>query len=266
MHWRGKVCVVTGASSGFGRQAAAALAERGATVVAVARRKEMLESLVADLGGSPHSYVVCDVGDLDQIRKAAVEIEEKAGRIDVLVNNAGIASSGPLSATTSERMERVIRTNLLGAIFCTKEWLHLLEAAPKEARTPVVVNVASMAGRIPVPRSGDYVASKFGLVGFTEASWIDLKELGIKSLVVNPGPADTEGFPMDEVRANPITAWTVMDASRVASAIVRGVERGAMEVRVQWWFHPLYYFSVLVGPARRFIAEKVAGEYGRVRR
>lgn len=258
MRWDGKVALVTGASSGIGRRLAVLLARKGATVIAVARREERLRFLVAELGGEPHSYVVCDVSDLEAVRAMAASAAQRAGALDVLVNNAGIRSFGPVTATTSEASEAVIRTNLLGAMWCTRELLPLLKAAPGSGRTPAIVNVASIAGRVAIPRSADYTASKFGLVGFTEALWHDLEPLGIRVMMVNPGPAHTEGFPMDRVLANPLTSWTVMDDERVARSIVRGLESGAFEVRVQWWLHLVYGTSVAAGPLRRLVARIVS--------
>ena len=254
MDWSAKVAVVTGASSGIGREVALLLAARGATVVVAARRPDCLKLLVEEMGGDPHLAVECDVGDLRQVRDLAEAVAEHAGRLDVLVNNAGIRSAGPLSSTTSEDMEAVVRTNLLGPMFCTRELLELLRAAPRGGRTPAVVNVASIAGRIAIPRSADYTASKFGLVGLTESLWHDLANDGIRVLMVNPGPVDTEGFPMARVKALPGLAWTVMTPDRVARALVRGIERGSVEVRVQWWFHPVYLVAVLAGPIRRLVA------------
>ncbi|MFN2609908.1 MAG: SDR family oxidoreductase, partial [Actinomycetota bacterium] len=153
MDFSGAVTVVTGASSGFGREIARALAARGATIVAVARREERLKELIEQLGGDPHYYVVTDVSDLSQVRALARAIEAKSGRIDILINNAGIASKGLVAKTTSEELESVIRTNLISPIWTTRELLSLLESAPRKSRTPLVVNVASMAGRIPTPKS-----------------------------------------------------------------------------------------------------------------
>lgn len=260
MDWNGLVCVVTGASSGFGNEVCRQLARRGVKIVASARREDKLRELVDSLGDG-HSVVVCDVTDLASIRTAVADVEKKFGKVDVLINNAGIPSAGRFSEASSEEMQRVIVTNLLGPLWCTKEYLRLLGKADRKERTPIVVNVASMAGRIPIPRSADYAASKFGLVGFTESVWADLRDLGIRSMVVNPGPAETEGFVMDDVKANRITAWTVMDARRVAAAIIRGVERGSNEVRVQWWLHPLYHATVLLGPLRRYVSLKVRGQF-----
>src|SRR5205823_4428557 len=225
--WVGRTALITGASSGIGRALALALAARGARVFAVARRADLLKLLVEEMGGDPHRAIACDVGDLRQVREVAELVAEQADHLDVLVNNAGVRSAGPLSSATSEDMEAVIRTNLLGPMFCTRELLPLLEAAPETLRMPVVANVASIAGRVAIPRSADYTASKFGLVGLTESLWHDLPLRGIRVMMVNPGPADTEGFPMAKAKALPMLAWAVMEARRVARAVVRGIERGA---------------------------------------
>ena len=252
--WEGLVCVVTGASSGIGREACRQFAARGATVIAVARREERLAALVDELGSPRHSYVVCDVSDLGQVRAMAAAVGERTGHVDLLLNNAGVRSSGSLTKTTSEGMERVIRTNLLGSIWVTKELLALLEAAPRTDRTPVIVNLASMAGRLPTPKASDYAASKFGLVGFTESLWHDVAPRGIRVMMVNPGLIETEGFSMAKAKASPMTAWAVMEPVRVVRALIRGVDRGAFEVRVQWWMHALYHGAVTLGPTRRVIA------------
>lgn len=257
MDWVGRVVLVTGASSGIGREVALALAARGATLLVVARRRDCLKLLVEEMGGDPHRAFECDVGDLGQVRDLAERVAEYRDHVDVVVNNAGVRSSGALSVSTSEAMEEVIRTNLLGPMFVTRELLASLRAAPVTPRTPAVVNVASIVGRIAIPRSADYTASKFGLVGFTESLWHDLSGEGIRVLMVNPGPADTEGFPMDKVKALPGLAWTVMHPSRVARAAIRGVERGSFEVRVQWWLSPIYHIAVLAGSARLRIADRL---------
>lgn len=263
MEWEGITCLVTGASSGLGREAARAFAERGATVIAVARREQRLQSLLDELGAERHSYVVCDVSDLAQVRAMARTVAERTDHLDILLNNAGVRSSGPLSSASSEDLERVVRTNLMGPIWVTKELLPLVDAAARRERTPVIVNLASMAGRVPTPRASDYAASKFGLVGFTESVWHDLAPRGIRVMMVNPGLADTEGFSMRKAKSSRLLAWTVMDARRVVQAILRGIERGSFEVRVQWWMNPLYHAAVVSGPVRRVVAGLIRDKVGR---
>lgn len=128
----------------------------------------------------------------------------------------------------------------------------------------MVVNVASMAGRIPSPDAGDYTAAKFGLVGFTEAVWSELGALGIRIMMVNPGLARTEGFPMEEVLRKPGGRYLVMSPARVSASLMRGIEKGSFEVRVQWWMHPVYLGSILLGPLRKVVAGRVARSVGNV--
>lgn len=263
MNWKESVCLITGASSGIGRATALKIAERGGTVIAVARREERLASLIEELGGAPHSYVVCDVGDLDQVRAMAKTAGERTQKLDVLINNAGVPLGGGLARSRPEDVERVIKTNLLGAIWCTQELLSLIDKASREQGGPAIVNVASMAGRIPMPGSGVYTATKFGLVGFSEAIWGEMKNRGIRLMVLDPGFVHTEGFPMDELLTNPLTRGFVMDADRVAEALCLGIERGSSEVRVQWWWTPVYFLTVLGGPIRRRIAYLIAKRFTR---
>lgn len=255
MDWKGKVCLITGGSSGIGRTTAKKFAERGATVIAVARREDRLASLVDELGGPPHSYVVCDVGDLEQVRAMAKTVAQRSDHIDILMNGAGIPSRGPLNKTTPEEAGHVIRVNLLGAIWCTLELMSLLDKAPRTDRTPMIVNLASMGGRIAVPGASVYTATKFGLVGFTEAIWGEMREKGIRTLVLNPGFVETEGFPMDHLTGSSVTRWTVMGPERVADALCEGIERGRAEVVVQRWWYAVYVLGVVTGPLRRLVAD-----------
>lgn len=263
MNWDGLTCVITGASSGIGRAAAVSLAGRGATVIAVARREDKLASLVEELGGLPHSYVVCDVSDIDQVRAMAGTIAQRTPRVDVLLNNAGIPGRGLITKSTPEEVEKLLRINLVGPIWCIQTLFPLIAQAPRDGRTPVIVNVASMAGRIPVPSSSPYTASKFGLVGFTESFWAEVHDKGVQVMVVNPGSVHTEGFPMDHLLGKPYLRWMVMGPEQVAEATCRGIEAGRTEVRVQSWWHFVYYLTLLLGPLRRRVAHAIWGSMGK---
>ncbi|HEX2052139.1 MAG TPA: SDR family NAD(P)-dependent oxidoreductase [Actinomycetota bacterium] len=257
MDWSGLTCVVVGASSGIGRAAAVAAAGRGATVLAVARREDRLIELVSELGGEPHSYVVCDVSDLEQVRSMAAAVAARTTKLDVLINSAGIPGHGPINRTTPEQAEALIKVNLVSAIWCIQLLFPLMGHAPRDGRTPVVVNVASMAGRIPLPGAALYTASKFGLVGFTEALWGEMQSLGIQTMAVNPGFVHTEGFPMDHLLGTPLLRWTVMSPERVGEAICKGVENRRTEVKVQGWWNAVYLGTVLLGPLRRRMSRSV---------
>lgn len=263
MEWNGLTCVVTGASSGIGRGIALALAKRGATVIAAARREDKLAQLVEELGGEPHSYVVCDVSDLGQVQAMAATIAERTPRVDVLVNNAGIPGPGLITESRPEDVEMLLRVNLVAPIWCIQALFPLISQAPRDRRTPVIVNVASIAGRVPVPSSASYTASKFGLVGFTESFWCEMHDKGVQVMALNPGFVHTEGFPMDSLIRMPLLRWTVMDSSQVAEALCRGVENRRTEVRVQSWWHLGYYATILMGPLRRRISHAVWARVGK---
>lgn len=232
-------------------------------MIAVARREDRLATLVQEMGGEPHSYVGCDLAQIDQIRSLAEAVARRADRVDILVNNAGAPGPGRLADSTPEQVEQLLRVNLVAPVWCIQLLLASISRAPRGPRTPVIVNVASMAGRIPVPSSSAYTASKFGLVGLTESLWAEMRDRGVRVMVVNPGLVHTEGFPMDQLLANPLLRWMVMDAGRVAEALCDGIAGGRTEVRVQGWWHLGYYFTILQGPLRRRISHAAWKRVGR---
>lgn len=254
MDWSGSVCLVTGASSGIGRAVAHALARRGASVIVCARRESKLAELVEELGPGQHSYVVCDVGDLESVRAMANTVAGRTDHLDLLVNNAGRPGAGLIATATPEEVESVIKTNLLGGIWCTQLLHDLIDASARKPRLPAVVNVASISGRLPLPGAATYTASKFGMVGFSEALWAEMRNRNIHVTVVNPGLVHTEGFPMDEILGVPGLRRLVMSSERVAEALCNGVETGRAEVRVQRWWSGIYYLMFFLGPYRRRVS------------
>jgi uncharacterized protein len=190
MGYEGKTVIITGASSGIGYVTAKAFAERGATVVAVARRREQLDRLASECRAfSLRSD--CFVGDLGQREFAESVVDEtirRFGRIDVLVNNAGMPMHKHIFHTTADDAERVLRVNYLSSVWTT------LAVLPQMLRQGggTVVNVSSFAARVVPPREGLYAASKAAMNGFTEGLWHDLKGSNIHVALVYPGPIDTE--------------------------------------------------------------------------
>jgi NAD(P)-dependent dehydrogenase (short-subunit alcohol dehydrogenase family) len=162
----GQIAVVTGASSGIGRQVALDLARRGAVVVGLARRGDLLAELEGELAAlSPDSgTLVCDVGDSERFREALSGIESTHGRIDVLVNNAGIEQLTPYEEGMSEAYRRIFDVNFFGVVTGTLTVL----PGMVERRSGIVVNVSSDSARAPEPRHGAYSASKAAVTAFTD--------------------------------------------------------------------------------------------------
>jgi len=217
-----KVVVVTGASSGIGRAAAVDLAGRGAIVCAVARREQLLRELVESLPGEGHSHFVCDVADRAQVEALAGHVSERHGRCDILINNAGISRHRPLLADDAlEALDSVMATNFFGAVACTKALLPMLV----EARPGHVVNIASVAGRIPVSGNAAYTASKFALVGWSEAMHSELRHQDVHVSSVEPGPVPTEGFPQRGMAGHPIYRLGLASTDDVTKAIRDAIEK-----------------------------------------
>ncbi len=181
------VAIVTGASRGLGRAAAASLVEQGARVVAVARSADQLDSLHSEIGDSivPH---VCDMQDLDAVRGIPSQALERFGRIDVVVNNAGIAPASPFIDQSLEEWQRILAVNLTGPAMLT-------QAAGKamiEAGSGKVINIASTSGLKGKPILAGYSASKGGLIRWTEALAAEWARYGIQVNAIAPGAFETE--------------------------------------------------------------------------
>jgi NADP-dependent 3-hydroxy acid dehydrogenase YdfG len=190
------VALVTGASSGIGEATAKALAERGASVALVARRAERLEQLageIAEAGGTALP-IEADVSDHGQAESAVARAVEELGRLDVLVNNAGVMLLGPIVEAPVEEWERMIHVNLLGLLYTAHAALpHLLEAAEGEPRRVAdMVNISSVAGRMARKGSGVYNATKHGVGAFSESLRQEVTGKHLRVSLVEPGAVDTE--------------------------------------------------------------------------
>lgn len=225
----GRVAVVTGGSSGIGEAIARALTAAGWRCVLVARGRERLEALAAELGGE---FEVCDVGDRETVERAAAAITARHPAIGLLVNNAGIPGRRPFTQIEPERIEALVRTNYLGGVW----WLRALLPALERARPAHVVNIVSVAGVVTFPPSGPYSASKHAQLVFSRATASELRPRGILVHTVNPGFVETEGFPQRSVLANPILRRLVVEPERVARRVLEVVERDRVETFVPGWY------------------------------
>jgi len=224
----GAVAVVTGASSGIGRATAAELHARGATVVAVARREELLQSLVASLGPRA-SYAVCDVGDAAAVAAAASRVLDEHGHIDVLVNNAGMPLHRAFLRSSVAELEQVMRVNYLGTV----HWMQAVLPSMVSRRRGVVVNVASTAGAVPWTWEAGYSASKAAVIALTEAVAPELARAGVHCGWVNPGLVRTEIFSEEALRhVPPRVRRSFLEPAQVARAIAGAVERERAGVTV----------------------------------
>jgi NADP-dependent 3-hydroxy acid dehydrogenase YdfG len=191
---KGTVALVTGASSGIGEATALALAEEGAAVALVARRIDRLEALASRIEGVKTAVIQADITDPDQATRAVATTVGEFGRLDTLINNAGVMLLGPIVGAPLEEWQRMVHLNVLGLLYCTHAALpHLLEAADREPRSVAdVVNVSSVAGRVARLNSGVYNATKHGVGAFSESLRQEVTARHVRVTLVEPGATATE--------------------------------------------------------------------------
>jgi 3-oxoacyl-[acyl-carrier protein] reductase len=214
MDLTGKVSLVTGASRGIGRAVAEALASAGGDVVISARTSSDVERVAAELDGSLPGHVVGITADVSQPEECARLVEETVaalGRLDVVVNNAGVGVLASIEDLSVADWRTQIDTNLMGVFCCTKAAVPHLKSTEGW-----VINIGSLAGRNPFAGGSGYNASKFGLIGMTEAMMLDLRNSGIRVSIVMPGSVDTR-FGGDYPEGG--RAWA-LGAEDVASAVL----------------------------------------------
>ena len=208
------IALVTGASSGIGEATARRLArEPGARLVLVARREDRLRALAEELGHT--TVVAADLVSEDAPARVARAVEEEHGRLDLLVNNAGAAWRGRFGETGWENVHRHMELNFDATVRLTEALLPLLRRSAPSA----IVNVASTAGRLARGNSGGYSASKFALIGWSDALHLEERAHGVHVGLVLPGFIATEGFPQRELREKATTRWMVSTPDKVAKAI-----------------------------------------------
>jgi len=241
-----KTAVVTGASSGIGEAVARELARRGYRVVCVARRRERLEALAAQIEGEVE---VCDVSDRDEVERAAAAILERHPRIDLLVNNAGIPARGDFLSLGHDRIEAVIRTNYLGGVWMVRALEPGLQPGAH------VVNVVSVAGTVAFGPAGPYAASKHAQLAFSRSLTGLLARRGVQVHTVLPGFVETEGFPQRTALRSRFFRRAVIQPELVAERIVDAVESGKRELFVPRWYRVFSLAqAVLPGLSARLVA------------
>jgi short-subunit dehydrogenase len=248
--------IVTGASSGIGRALVVALIERGASVVAMARRRERLDELAAELQAGER--LVCIAGDVTQAADRAAVLaacDTQFGGLDCLVNNAGIGGLGPFAGASPDRLWRIMEVNLFAAAEFTREALPLL----RRGRAPLIVNVGSVLGHVAVPGKSEYCASKFALHGLSDALRIELAREGIDVLLVSPSTTSSEFFERAGEHSG-ITATGslrgAMAPTAVARKIVSAMQRGRREIILSVGGNLLVWLDRICPPLASWILKR----------
>lgn len=234
MQLKDKVTVITGASDGIGREIALRLAKAEVQTVLVSKNESKLQGVVEEIvgQGGKARYYVCDIRDNGQIKEVVQKIVSDFGRVEILINNAGIWQKlNYLEDIDEEEIEGVIRTNLVGMIQMTRVVLPHL----KEAEEAAIINVSSRSGVTAQPGQAIYCASKWGVRGFTEVLKVDLKDTKIRVAGIYQGGVATK---LLEKAGDKITTEKYTDPKDIADLVSYMLSRPEKmwlhEVRVEY--------------------------------
>jgi short-subunit dehydrogenase len=228
--FKNKVVLITGASSGIGKETAIEFAKKGAKIILVARRKQKLESLEKDLQKFDVLTMICqcDVSNKSQVKKMSQEVLEKFHSVDILVNNAGFAIYGSVEDLTTEEIESQMATNYFGMVYCIKNFLPSMI----KKKSGHIVNVASVAASFGLPGIASYCASKFAMLGFSEGLKHELKGTGVGITVVSPIMVRTDFFDHPSFEKMPKYSPTSLSPKTVAKAILKAANSSRLEIIV----------------------------------
>jgi NAD(P)-dependent dehydrogenase (short-subunit alcohol dehydrogenase family) len=252
-----RIAVVTGASSGIGEATTLRLAHEGWTVIAAARRTERIADLArsATEAGAAGRVIpaTLDVRDLRSVDALAAAVRREHGACHLLVCNAGIGGGRLRGREDLDDALDVLDVNLAGTLRCCAAFADLLAAsAPSQ-----VINIASVAGKLGLGPAA-YVASKFGMVGLSEALGAAWRDRGITVTQLNPGFVHTEGFPQTWAVGTP-AARLVVGPDVIAAAVSRAIRRRSEEVTSPRWYRALVVLRHVATPLWRAIARATDG-------
>jgi len=217
MKLEGSVALVTGASSGIGLAVARALVRGGGRVAMVARGAERLDKVCAELGPNAIAFPL-DVGDLPKLIALPAEVIEKMGRLDIVVNNAGLHYRGDMFRHDATKLASMFTVNLIAPVVLTRVAADVMTAGG------VVINVASLAGKLGVPGSAVYSGTKAGLRFWALAAADDLARKSIRIANVNPGPVDTGFFDDDFENVSALTfSQPMVSAEAVSDRVMEAI-------------------------------------------
>lgn len=230
MDFKNKTVLITGASSGIGRETAFEFAKLGADIILVARRQEKLEHIANQLKKFDVKTLVCkcDVSKKEQVKEMSETVLEKFDSIDILVNNAGFAIYGSVTDLSIDEIESQMETNYFGMIYCIKNFLPSM----LKKKSGHIVNVASVAASFGLPGIAPYCASKFAMLGFSEGLKHELKGTGVGITVVSPIMVRTDFFDHQSFKNMPKYSPTSLSSKTVAKAILKAANSPRLEIIV----------------------------------
>ena len=247
MDFKNKVVLITGASSGIGKQTAIEFAKLGSNIILVARRKNKLEQVENELKQFNVNTLVypCDVSKKDQVEELSKIVLQKFNSIDILVNNAGFAIYGSVSDLSIDEIESQMETNYFGMIYCVKNFLPLM----LKKKSGHIVNVASVAASFGLPGITSYCASKFAMLGFSEGLKHELTGTGVGLTVVSPIMVKTNFFDHPSFEKMPKYLPISLNSKTVAKVIVKAANSSRLEIITPsivrgavWLKHTFPYF------------------------
>jgi len=265
----GKICLITGAGSGIGKDVAIVAARRGARLVLTSQTPAKLEATVSDirrLGGEVLYSEAVDIASYEAVHTFAKEVTERFGAVDILINVAGISLWGAAERLDYARWRKPIDINLFGTIHFIGNFIPQMVSAGKGGH---VVNVSSAAGMLGMPLHAAYSASKYGIVGMTDVLYIDLKPHGINVSLVCPGAVRTPIMDSTEVvgateesrqKFRKVFDRIAIPSSKAAESIVSGIEKNRYMIYTNFDIRILYLIKTNAPILYRFLMV-TAGKY-----
>ena len=249
MDFKNKVVLITGASSGIGKQTAIEFAKLGSSIILVARRKNKLEQVENELKQFNVNTLVCacDVSKKDQVEELSKIVLQKFDSIDILVNNAGFAIYGLVSDLSINEIESQMETNYFGMIYCVKNFLPLM----LKKKSGHIVNVASVGASFSVPGVSSYCATKFAMLGFSEGLKHELYGTGVGLTVVSPIMVRTPLFEHPSfTNFSKFSTGVSLSSETVAKTIIKASNSSRLEIvvpsvaRAAIWFKQTFPFLI----------------------
>lgn len=231
---KNKVVLITGGSSGIGEQLALEAANRGAIVVVCARNQDRLDEVAHRcliLSGRPSFAYQLDVTDPDQIDTVLNKVRHEVGEIDVLVNAAGLGDMVPVASQSRQSMEQMVHVNLLATMYLSRSVAKQMMNQGYGA----IINVASLAGKLPTPNSAVYSATKAGVIQFDNILRMEVADYGVQVLTVNPGPVATHFFTQadpDGSYLSHVPSWMIIEPDALAKTVWNNVGYKTREINV----------------------------------